>query len=246
MKIESFEIVDRCLFWKSEKILVVGDLHLGYEGALKESGVSLPLEQTKQTKELFEKIFRKTGKVSKIILLGDVKHYFGKVLKQERDDFVNLIYFFRKYLLKNGKIIITKGNHDSILEPIVKNYPEVELVNYLIEKDVLFFHGDLKSLTSVNFHLFDRKVNLVVKGHFHPAIVLTDGSKKEKYKCFVYGEFIRKKTIILPSFFPLIEGKNILDEDSYIYGKEVLRSNIYVIGDFDKIYKMNVKDLLKD
>ena len=31
MKIADFEIVDRCLFLAKEKILVVGDLHLGYE-----------------------------------------------------------------------------------------------------------------------------------------------------------------------------------------------------------------------
>ena len=246
MKISKFEIVDRCLFWKAEKILVVGDLHLGYEGVLKESGVSLSLGQMEENYKIFKKIFKKTGKVDKIILLGDVKHYFGKVLKQESEDFVNLIYFLRENLLKNGKIVITKGNHDSLLEPIIKNYKDVDIVPYLIERGVLFFHGDKKSLESVGFKLFDKKIKLVVEGHFHPAVVLSDGSKKEKYKCFVYGEFLKKKSIIVPSFFPLVDGKNVLDEDTYLNKKDISNSKIYILGDFDKIYKMDLKDLWKE
>jgi len=38
MKIKQFEIVNRCLYWKEKKALIIGDLHLGYEDSLKESG----------------------------------------------------------------------------------------------------------------------------------------------------------------------------------------------------------------
>ncbi len=244
MKIAKFEIVDRCLFWKDEKILIVGDLHLGYESSLNEGGVAVPMSQMKENYEIFKKIFKKTGKVRKIILLGDVKHYFNKALKGESNDFVNLIYFFREFLLKNGKVVITKGNHDALLEPIIKNYANVELVHYLVEKDVLFFHGDIKSLASVSFHLFDRNIKLVVKGHFHPAVILTDGVKKEKYKAFVCGEFVKKKTIIVPSFFPLIEGSDIFNH-AQLNKKDLEESDFYILGDFNRIYKMNSKDLKK-
>lgn len=242
MKIAKFEIVDRCLFWKEKKTLIVGDLHLGYESSINEEGVVIPKNQMNENYELFRKIFKKTGKVKKIILLGDVKHYFGKVLEGESNDFVNLVYFFREFLLKDGKIVITKGNHDNILDSVVEHYKDVELVPYLVEEGVLFFHGDLKSLTWVGFNLFDKKIKLIVKGHFHPAVVLTDGSKKEKYKAFVYGSFNKKKTIIVPSFFPLVEGSDIFGHDQ-LNKKNLEESSFYVIGDFDKIYKIKGKSL---
>jgi hypothetical protein len=242
MKIVKFEIVDRCLFWKEKKTLIVGDLHLGYESSINEEGVAIPKNQMKENYELFRRIFKKTGNVKKIILLGDVKHYFGKVLEGESNDFVNLVYFFRDFLLKDGKIIITKGNHDNILEKIVENYKDVELVSYLIEEGVLFFHGDSKSLSWVSFNLFDKKIKLVVKGHFHPAAVLTDGSKKEKYKCFVYGSFNKKKTIIVPSFFPFADGWDVFSHDK-LEPKGLEESSFFIIGDFDKLYKMKGKKL---
>jgi metallophosphoesterase superfamily enzyme len=45
----------------------------------------------------------------------------------------------------------------------------------------------------------------------HPAIDLIGGGKKERYKCFLEGEYKRKKIIILPSFFDVNEGINIYD-----------------------------------
>ncbi len=243
MKIAKFEIVDRCLFLKERKTLIVGDLHLGYESSINEEGVVIPKSQMKENYDLFRRIFKKTGKVKKIILLGDVKHYFGKVLEGESNDFVNLVYFFREFLLKDGKIVITKGNHDNILEKIVEHYKDVKLVSYLIEEGVLFFHGDSKSLAAVSLKLFDKKIKLVIKGHFHPAVVLTDGSKKEKYKCFVYGSFNKKKTILVPSFFPLVEGWDIFSHKQF-NKKSLEESSFYVIGDFDKIYKIKGKSLV--
>ena len=245
MKIAKFEIIDRCLFWKEEKVLIVGDLHLGYESSINEEGVVIPKNQMKENYEIFRQIFKESGKVKKIILLGDVKHYFGRVLEGETNDFVNLVYFFREFLLKDGKVIITKGNHDNILEKIVEHYKDVELVPYLIEEDVLFLHGDAKSLSLVGFNLFDKKIRLIVKGHFHPAVYLSDGSKKEKYKCFVYGSFSKKKTIIVPSFFPLIEGSDIFGHDQ-LNKKSLEESNFYVIGDFNKIYKIRGTSLKKN
>jgi len=193
MKIKQFEIVNRCLYWKEKKALIIGDLHLGYEDSLKESGAAIPRSQMKETFEILGNVFNKTGKVKKIILLGDVKHHFKGILKQEREEFLNLVNFLEKNLIEGGEIIITKGNHDNILKPLVENYKNVKLENYLIIEDVLFFHGDFFSLSCVNFHLFDNKIKTVVKAHFHPAIELREGSKKEKYKCFVFSKNLKKK-----------------------------------------------------
>lgn len=241
MKIKKFEIVERCLFLKEDKCLIVGDLHLGYEDSLKSDGMLIPRTQMEETKKIFKKIFKKTGEVKQIILLGDVKHHFKFILKQEKDDFLNLIEFLERYILKDGKIIITKGNHDKNLKHIVDNYDSVELVNYFIIRDILFFHGDLFSLSCINFHIFDKNIKTIVKGHFHPAISLSDSSKKENYKCFLYGKFLEKDTIILPSFFPLIEGLDIFKHNQ-LNQKELLKCKAYVISN-NKIFKFNLEEL---
>jgi len=216
VKIKQFEVVDRCLFWKEKRILIVGDLHLGYEDNLASRGFAVPRSQFSQTKEIIERIFNKIGKVEKIILLGDVKHVFGKIMKQEFFDFEQLIELLNKNLIKKGQIIITKGNHDTILETISKKHENIELCNkYIIEK-TLFLHGDSKSVRENYEIIKDKKINLIVVGHFHPAYMLKDKNsvKQEKFKCFLYGfsSEYQKEVVFVPSFFPLIEGSDIIQE----------------------------------
>ena len=62
MKIKEFEIIEKSLFWKKEKILIIGDLHLGFEEVLREQGWHIPKSQAKQTLGDLEKIFRQTKK----------------------------------------------------------------------------------------------------------------------------------------------------------------------------------------
>jgi hypothetical protein len=215
MKIENFEVIDRCLYWPDEKMLILGDLHLGYENLLSEQGTSIPLRQLSETIEILGRVFKnlKNKKVEKIVILGDVKHHFGGILRQEIEDFVKLVNFFEKEN-ENIKIIITKGNHDNIFNSFINK--NLEVVDYLFEKGVLFFHGDSKSLKKSYEILKSKEVKLVVVGHFHPAYILKEknGEKQEKYKCFVYGfsSEYNKKIIFVPSFFPLIVGSDIFSE----------------------------------
>lgn len=216
MKIKQFEVIDRCLFWREKKILIATDLHLGYEDNLASYGFVVPRSQFIQIKEIFERIFKKTGKLNKIIVLGDIKHVFGKIMNQEFFDFEELMKILNKNLLKNGKVIITKGNHDTILENISKKYKNINLCdNYTLEK-ILFLHGDAKSVKKSYEKIKDKEIKLIILGHFHPAYILKDKNsiKQEKFKCFLYGfsSEYQKEVIFMPSFFPLIEGSDIIQE----------------------------------
>ena len=254
MKIADFEIVDRCLFLAKEKILVVGDLHLGYEEYLMERGWSFPKTQLEMTLEIFSGIFKKTGKLNKIILLGDVKHHFAGILRSEFGDFYELVSIFRENLLKNGKVVICKGNHDSIIEPVIRNYDFVELVDYLSFNGYLFMHGDKNNFKRNTLWIADGKVKTLVLGHFHPAITLKErtGVKMEKYKCFLYGKLgeMKKDAIFVPSFFPLVEGGDIshgVISENFDLGK----FEVYALPDSlrfnEKVYDFGkVKKLTKD
>ncbi|MGC9309230.1 MAG: metallophosphoesterase [Candidatus Nanoarchaeia archaeon] len=222
MKINRFEVIDRCLYWRSKSLLVIGDLHLGYENMLHEQGWSFPKRQMKETFDLLEKIInrvRKKGKLNRVLLLGDVKHYFAGVLQEEFRDFKRLLDFFQQKGIR--EIVIVKGNHDNILKPVIDRWQaDVRLVDSWQEDDVLFIHGDKYSLKKIGLDQY--KNHLVVKGHFHPAIKLRDDVKVEMYKCFVYN----KKELVVPSFFPLVEGQDIREQG--------LNGRIYVVG--DKVY----------
>jgi uncharacterized protein len=232
MKIERFEAIDRCLFWKEKGILIFGDLHLGYEQYLNERGWSFPRTQLEDTLEVLKRVFSRVGKVKKVILLGDVKHYFGGVLYREFKDAKTVFGLIEENLAENGKIVIVKGNHDAILEPIARKYDFIELRENFSVEDVLFIHGDEFKIES-----FDKKTKIVVMGHFHPAIILKEDAKSERYKCFLYGKLkeLKKEAIILPSFFSLIEGSDV--SQGLLEGRiNVSNFEVFAVDDKGDVY----------
>ena len=193
--------VGKCLLLEGEKekVLVVGDLHLGYEEALNRSGVFVSRQMFDEIISDFNAIFGEVGKVDKIILLGDVKHDFGGISKQEWGDVMRFINYIKPFA---DEIIIIKGNHDTILGPIMKKIG-LKLKDYYIWKEFCFLHGDR------NFDkIWEEKVKWFVIGHGHPAIKLREGSKMEKYKCFLVGKFKGKMVIVVPSFIEYYAGSD--------------------------------------
>ena len=231
-KIERFKAIDKCLFWKEKKILIVGDLHLGYENYLHERGWSFPKTLLEDTLIELEKILDKTGKLKEIVLLGDVKHYFSGILQEEFSDVFKVIELLLKYC---EKIVITKGNHDNILEPITRKYKEIELVDKYVVEDTIFLHGNKQNIKANLLNLYDRKVKLIVIGHIHPAIFLKEAGKIERYKAFLYGKDkkLKKKMIVVPSFFVLNEGINVVDKPE-IDNFDFSNFNCYLVA--DKVY----------
>ncbi len=210
---ENVKYMGKCLLIeeRNEKVLAIGDLHLGYEEVLNKGGVFVSREMFKEMIDYLERVFSKIGKVNKIVLLGDVKHVFGSIMEQEWEDVLGLIRYLTKKLKENGEIVIVKGNHDKILEPILRNREKVVLKDYFIFHDFCFMHGDKDF-----FENYEKKIRHWVVGHGHPAVSITEpnGVKIEKYKCFLVGEYKKKRiinVIIMPSFFAYTEGSDPRD-----------------------------------
>ena len=213
---------------RKEKILVIADLHIGYEEALNEQGIFLPRIQMKQIFSDLEKIFKQIGKIEEIVILGDLKHEFGSISGQEWRDVLALLDFLQE---KCKKIILVKGNHDTILEPIAKKKNNLSIVNYYIEGENAFIHGH-----KLFIEILDKKVKNLFLGHRHPAVVLRKGAKSESYKCFLVGKWKGKNVYLLPSFFPLVEGSDVFVEDTNLFTKFNLKEfDVYAVG--DKVYK---------
>ncbi len=195
---KNIQLIETSLWLEQEKILIINDLHLGYEEALQHKGVFVPRFQLKEIVTSLGRIFTQVTP-DKIIINGDLKHEFGKVLRQEWSEVLQLIDF----LLQHCKeVIIIKGNHDPIIQPIAEKRRTKVVGEYRIN-DTLVIHGD---------ELVETDAKKIIIGHEHPAITIREGSKWEKYKCFLRGKWKRKELIAVPSFNPLLEGTDILKE----------------------------------
>ncbi len=192
------EIINLALWLKKEKVLIISDLHLGYEEYLHQKGVLLPKAQAKLIKEELQKIFQ-TINPAIIIINGDLKHEFGKVLQQEWKEVLGLIDFLQQHC---QELILIRGNHDVILRPIAEK-KSIKVVSEYYVKDILITHGN---------NLIKTTAKTIIIGHEHPAICIREKSKVEKFKCFLKGTWKQKELIVMPSFNPLLEGTDVTTE----------------------------------
>ncbi len=234
-----YVLIDKAVFFPEEGILAIGDLHLGYEQMLKDSGVMIPFNQLEQSikdlKNILNKIknLKSKKKVKKIVLLGDLKHHFS--FKREEKFEIRDFFSALDNLIGMENVIVIRGNHDKI------KLNSLNYVDYYIHKDIAFTHGH-----KLFPEIADKKIKTIVMAHLHTAVFLSDRSriKREKYKCFLIGKWKGKEVIILPSFFPLIEGSGVNDLNegfqekggfSFIPVRQLRKFSVFIIGD-EKIF----------
>ncbi|MDP1728829.1 MAG: metallophosphoesterase, partial [archaeon] len=227
MENKKYIFIGKTVFFPKEKILAIADLHLGYEEALRQGGLEVPLRQLEEVLDEIDKILEyikvKYGKVKQVIFLGDVKHHFS-YLASEKEEIKKLISFLRKKGIEEQNIIFIRGNHE-------KNEKNGKLVDFYIVKDICFIHGHREFL-----EIYDQTINLIVMGHIHPTVIISDEMKikNEKYKCFLVGRYKKKEIVIAPSFHVITEGvclTEFLDKKGYDYSivpnKEIENFEVY-------------------
>ena len=230
-----YEFIDKTLFFPKQGILVIGDLHIGYELALVESGILLPEQQVAETienlKEIIQEIKTRKYGLKKIVFLGDIKHFFGYEYAEKAN--FNKVLDFLKTQVPEENIILIKGNHDTM--NLGLNFK-----NYYVEDGIAFLHGH-EPYPAV----YDKKISCIVTVHLHPSVILEEepGVKHETYKCFLEGNVREKKLIVLPSFLGFYEGTpvNFYSEDfieafSIISKKDILKFKVNVVGE-DSVYE---------
>ena len=195
---KNIKAIDLSLFFEQQKILVVSDFHIGFEESLNKQGILVPRFQLKDIISRLEKIFEKT-KPKIAVINGDLKHEFGRISSQEWTDTLKLIDFIAQNC---EQIILIKGNHDNILLPIAQKR-NVKIDKQFIIEDTLILHGD-------KIEDIPKEIKTIIIGHEHPAISLREQGRAEKYKCFLVGNYKRKKLIVLPSFNLLVDGTDVL------------------------------------
>ena len=238
-KNKNYLLMAKAIFFLEEEILAFGDLHIGYGQMLEEDGLLFQFSQLENTKrellEIFNILKKEKLRLKKIIILGDLKHYFS--FKKEENFYLKNFLDFIKEHVKRKNIIIIKGNHEKI------EIDKIKYKNFYIEGKTAFIHGD-----KIFPEILNKKIKRIVMGHIHPAVFITEKNeiKKEKYKCFLIGKWKGIEIIIVPSFFQLIEGTDIIHEEnlgknrygrdfSVVPKKNMIKFHVFVIGK-EKIY----------
>lgn len=218
-----------------EDTLVIGDLHIGYDERFGRSVGQVQLENiTDKLEGVFDHIESLDIRVKRIILLGDVKHVFSGITDIEWRETLSF-FDFLKVRSRGAKIMIVKGNHDNILEPIVRKR-DIELKEYFIidinGKNYCFLHGDkmFEQCLDADYLLF---------GHWHPSITLSDNYKKERFKCFLQGKWKKKNVIVFPSFSDVRYGSdlNVMEDKhgfSFIMFKDLKKFDVIIYNNQEK------------
>ncbi len=210
-----------------KKLLAIADLHIGYEEALNAEGILVPRQQFKLTKELLERMLAEV-KPKIIVINGDLKHEFGGISKQEWRETLAIFDLLSNH---SKKIVLIKGNHDTILEPLAKKR-NLKIKDFYCIEDICITHGH-KILAEKEF----QAAKILIIANEHPAISIREGVKSELYKCFLLGKWKSKKLIVMPSFLPIIEGTDVRKERilSPYLQQSLANFEVFAVG--DKVYR---------
>lgn len=195
------KIKDLALEYKNN--LILADFHIGYEEALNKQGILIPRIGFEEIVKRLKKIL--TKKYDKIIINGDLKHEFGTISDTEWRHTLFLLDYLSDYC---KKIILIKGNHDTILGPIAKKR-NLEIADFYKIDDILITHGDKIPENLFSLKAFTKR--LIIIGHEHPAVSFKERSS-QKYKCFLLGKYKKSILIVQPSFNLITEGTDIKKE----------------------------------
>jgi len=150
----------------SSTILVVADLHLGFEYELSEMGINIP----SQTLKVQSKLMKITEEIrpSRLILLGDVKHSVSNISLQEWKE---LPGFFESILDHVKTVEVIPGNHDGDLTPLTPSSVRILPTHGIVidgKQRIGLLHGHTwPSIELLNADYF-------VMAHNHPVIRFED------------------------------------------------------------------------
>jgi putative SbcD/Mre11-related phosphoesterase len=149
---------------KAERVVVVGDLHIGWEVTLAQQGIHIPSQTDKMLSRL--KVIVEKEKPTRLLMLGDVKH---SVTAAELEEWRDVPEFFEALLKLVPSIQVILGNHDGNLEPLTPS--QVELLpatGVALWKRFGLIHGHAWPTPEV------LGCETLILGHLHPAVTLRD------------------------------------------------------------------------
>lgn len=204
-------LIDVIIDNKSNKVLVVSDLHMGNTYWSQNNVISLDWYHitTEIEAELRDIVI--SNKVDSIVLLGDIKNNIYKIVKNDW----NLIPKFLHSLSAFCQVYLIPGNHDSKLELVTPENIHLIGVKGMVLGDILLTHG----------HTFPSEVrsniNKIIMGHLHPTF-FRENSVLNGQKIWVFLKV--KKEAIFPSTKGSLELVMLPSYNKYAYGNYRVRN----------------------
>lgn len=190
-----------------ERVLVVGDLHIGMHLKLRESGIYFQNATERMAKSLLE-AYENSGARS-VVLLGDVKE---SITSPKFAEYRELKLFFDR--LSGVEMRIVKGNHDGGLERVLKNMGfSIPVEREVRINGIALTHGN--SWPSA----IAMRCRYIVVGHGHYALMRNGVrekiwlvSKVTKKASKRYAHYNKNAILMVaPSFNSLITGSALSD-----------------------------------
>ena len=168
----------RALFWKSQNILVLSDVHIGKTAHFRKAGIAIPTTILHNDLKRLENLIEHFN--SEIVLfVGDLFHAEinkdMEVFKQWKQQFHNVVFE------------LIKGNHDRLKDEF---YRSLDIKVHKTHKDVLPFRF-VHDATHCDIETF------CISGHIHPGVLIQGRNKaRVKVPCFELSD----NQLILPAF----------------------------------------------
>jgi len=149
---------------RGERVVVLGDLHIGWEVTLSQQGIHIPSQTGKMLQRL--RVIIEKEHPSRIIMLGDVKH---SVTGAELEEWRDVPDFFEALLKLVPSVQVILGNHDGNLEPLTPSKVEIlPSTGLALWNRFGLLHGHAWPSPEI------LGCETLILGHLHPAVTLRD------------------------------------------------------------------------
>lgn len=168
----------RVINWKTQKSLILSDLHIGKAAHFQKSGIPIPKSiLTADLARLKQLIIH--FKAENLIIVGDLFH---AEYNSDLDEFKTWLQQF-----PNLKLELIKGNHDRLSKKIYDQFHIEVHQKELVIEGLKFVHDDVIPTNYI----------FTISGHTHPGVFIKGlGKQRIKLPCFQ----VTKNQLILPAF----------------------------------------------
>ncbi len=191
-------------FFPEEKLLVVADLHVGFEATARARGAGLPRVELDVLLPLLDGMLRDHAPET-IVLDGDVQHAFGRNLPDEARGVRAVV----DAIAARARVVLVTGNHDRALSRVVGT--RLVVASHRAGR-LLFMHGHEASARA-------QPEDVLVVGHEHPAIDLAlDVRTRVRLRAFLHAPATldAPETLVLPALAPWAAGYDALRRGPFL------------------------------
>jgi DNA ligase-associated metallophosphoesterase len=167
----------RSIYWRSENILILSDVHLGKPAHFRKHGIQMPSAIAQFDLSKLEHLI-KHYQPRTIVVVGDLIHVGHNT---EVATFTNFRNSFAHI-----DLILVQGNHDRITEAQAQAIGITRMMSFLRIGNICFSH-----------YMPETALMPTISGHVHPGVEICLPTKRyARFPCFLVSE----TQIVLPAF----------------------------------------------